>query len=116
MLFIFFLGWFLWVCRRRSWYCGRTHRKTHKKHPRKNMKSMTGYGEASHNLRSGKVTVQIRSLNHRHLDLQLRVPREYLAFEEEIRKTLREKISRGRVDLFINRYAAKGHARKLEMD
>ncbi len=80
------------------------------------MKSMTGYGEASHNLRSGKVTVQIRSLNHRHLDLQLRVPREYLAFEEEIRKTLREKISRGRVDLFVNRYASKGQARKLEMD
>lgn len=80
------------------------------------MKSMTGYGEASQNIRSGKVTVQIRSLNHRHLDLQLRVPREYLAFEEEIRKTLREKISRGRVDLFISRYAAKGQARKLEMD
>lgn len=80
------------------------------------MKSMTGYGEASQNIRSGKVTVQIRSLNHRHLDLQLRVPREYLAFEEEIRKTLRDKISRGRVDLFINRYAAKGQARKLEMD
>jgi len=80
------------------------------------MKSMTGYGEASQNIRSGRVTVQIRSLNHRHLDLQLRVPREYLAFEEEIRKTLREKISRGRVDLFINRYVAKGQARKLEMN
>jgi uncharacterized protein (TIGR00255 family) len=80
------------------------------------MKSMTGYGEASQNLRAGKVTVQIRSLNHRHLDLQLRVPREYLSFEEEIRKSVRQKISRGRVDLFINRYAAKGPTRKLEMD
>ena len=80
------------------------------------MKSMTGYGEASQNIRSGKVTVQIRSLNHRHLDLQLRVPREYMSLEEEIRKTMREKISRGRVDLFVNRYAAKGQARRLEMD
>jgi uncharacterized protein (TIGR00255 family) len=80
------------------------------------MKSMTGYGEASQNIRSGKVSVQIRSLNHRHLDLQLRVPREYMAFEEEMRKTVREKISRGRIDLFVNRYAAKGQARKLEMD
>jgi uncharacterized protein (TIGR00255 family) len=80
------------------------------------MKSMTGYGEASQNIHGAKVTVQIRSLNHRHLDLQLKVPREYLAFEEEIRKTLRERISRGRVDLFINRYAAKPQSRKLEVD
>jgi len=80
------------------------------------MKSMTGYGEGTHNVRGTKVTVQIRSLNHRHLDLQLRVPREYLALEEEIRKLLRGKISRGRVDLFVNRYAAKAQARKLEMD
>jgi len=80
------------------------------------MKSMTGYGEGTHNVRGTKVTVQIRSLNHRHLDLQLRVPREYLALEEEIRKILRGKISRGRVDLFVNRYAAKAQARKLEMD
>lgn len=80
------------------------------------MKSMTGYGEGSQSVRGTKVTVQIRSLNHRHLDLQLRVPREYLALEEEIRKTLRGKISRGRVDLFVNRYAGKPSARKLEMD
>ena len=80
------------------------------------MKSMTGYGEGSQNVRGMKVTVQIRSLNHRHLDLQLRVPREYLALEEEIRKTLRGKISRGRVDLFVNRYAGKASARKLDMD
>ena len=80
------------------------------------MKSMTGYGEASQNVHGARVTVQIRSVNHRHLDLQVRTPREYMSFEEEIRKLLREKISRGRIDLFVNRYAAKGQARKLEMD
>ena len=80
------------------------------------MKSMTGYGEGSQNVRGTKITVQIRSLNHRHLDMQLRLPREYLSFEEEIRKTIREKISRGRIDLFVNRYGAKPQARKLEMD
>ena len=60
--------------------------------------------------------MQIRSVNHRHLDLQVRTPREYMSFEEEIRKLLREKISRGRIDLFVNRYVAKGQSRKLEMD
>ena len=80
------------------------------------MKSMTGYGEGSQNVRGIKITVQIRSLNHRHLDMQLRLPREYLSFEEEIRKAIREKISRGRIDLFVNRYGAKPQTRKLEMD
>ena len=80
------------------------------------MKSMTGYGEGSQNVRGIKITVQIRSLNHRHLDMQLRLPREYLSFEEEIRKAIREKIARGRIDLFVNRYGAKVQARKLEMD
>ena len=80
------------------------------------MKSMTGYGEASQNIRGARITVQIRSVNHRHLDLQVRTPREYMSFEEEIRKLLREKISRGRIDLFVNRYVAKGQSRKLEMD
>lgn len=80
------------------------------------MKSMTGYGEARQNIPSGKLTVQIRSLNHRHLDLQLRVPREYLSIEEEIRKRIREKIARGRIELFVNRYAAKVPAKRLELD
>jgi uncharacterized protein (TIGR00255 family) len=77
---------------------------------------MTGYGEASQNIHGARITVQIRSVNHRHLDLQVRTPREYMSFEEEIRKLLREKISRGRIDLFVNRYVAKGQSRKLEMD
>ena len=80
------------------------------------MKSMTGYGEASHQDKHAKITVQVRSLNHRHLDLQLRVPREYLGFEEEIRKSLRETVSRGRIELFINRTFTPGHAREVELD
>jgi uncharacterized protein (TIGR00255 family) len=77
---------------------------------------MTGYGEAAQQVRGTKISIQMRSLNHRHLDLQLRVPREYLGFEEEIRKQCRERIARGRVDLFVNRIAAKGSERTLELD
>lgn len=80
------------------------------------MKSMTGYGEAAGQRDGIKITVQVRSLNHRHLDFQLRVPREYLSLEEEIRKAIRERISRGRIDLFIHRFRVKGRARKLELD
>jgi uncharacterized protein (TIGR00255 family) len=80
------------------------------------MKSMTGYGEGAHPVQGTKISVQVKSLNHRHLDLQLRVPREYLAFEEEIRKAVRERISRGRVEVFVNRFVENGQTRKLELD
>jgi uncharacterized protein (TIGR00255 family) len=80
------------------------------------MKSMTGYGEAAAQGRSVKVVVQVRTLNHRHLDLQPRIPREYLMLEEEIRKRVREKISRGRVELFVTRSQVKGPERKLELN
>ena len=80
------------------------------------MKSMTGYGEATGQTNQAKISVQIRTLNHRHLDFQLKVPREYLAFEEEIRKALREKLARGRIELFINRVPLKGRGRRLELD
>ena len=80
------------------------------------MKSMTGYGEASQQNKQAKITVQIRSLNHRHLDLQLRVPREFLGFEEDIRKTLRQTINRGRIDVFINRSSTPQQTRTVELD
>jgi uncharacterized protein YicC (UPF0701 family) len=80
------------------------------------MKSMTGYGEAEAQGRWAKIAVQLRTLNHRHLDIQLRVPREYLSIEEEIRKILRQSISRGRVELFINRSPLRDKGRTLELD
>lgn len=80
------------------------------------MKSMTGYGEAAAQGRSVKVVVQVRTLNHRHLDLQPRIPREYLMLEEEIRKRVRDKISRGRVELFVTRSQVTGPERKLELN
>jgi uncharacterized protein (TIGR00255 family) len=80
------------------------------------MKSMTGYGEGAHPAPGAKISVQVKTLNHRHLDLQLRVPREYLSLEEDIRKAVRARISRGRVEVYVNRFAESGQTRKLELD
>jgi uncharacterized protein (TIGR00255 family) len=80
------------------------------------MKSMTGYGEGAAEIERTRITVQLRSLNHRHLDLQLRSPREYLPFEEEIRKAIREKVRRGRIEAFIGRTSIKRPARKIELN
>jgi uncharacterized protein (TIGR00255 family) len=80
------------------------------------MKSMTGYGEAAAQGRWARVVAQLRTVNHRSLDLQPRLPREYLALEEEIRKRVRERISRGRVELFVTRSLIHGHNRTIELD
>lgn len=80
------------------------------------MKSMTGYGEAAAQGRWVKIQVQLRTLNHRHLDIQLRLPREHLALEEEVRKTIRQRLSRGRVEVFVTRSLPKGQMRTLELD
>jgi uncharacterized protein (TIGR00255 family) len=80
------------------------------------MKSMTGYGEAAVQGRSARVLVQLRTVNHRNLDLQARLPREYLSLEEDIRRLIREKISRGRVELFITRSLLKGPGRRVNLD
>ena len=80
------------------------------------MKSMTGYGEATSQSKTAKVSIQLRTLNHRHLDIQLRVPRHYLSIEEAMRQKIRQRISRGRVELFVTRSPIKGTGRKLELD
>ena len=77
---------------------------------------MTGYGEATAQSKTAKVSIQLRTLNHRHLDIQLRVPRHYLAIEEAMRQKIRQRISRGRVELFVTRSPIKGTGRKLELD
>src|SRR3954447_20202672 len=62
------------------------------------MRSMTGYGEASgENPRHG-ITVSLRAVNHRFLDLQLRIGEELRGSEAALRDTIGREISRGRVE------------------
>jgi len=60
---------------------------------------MTGYGSAEGNLPLGKVTVEIRSLNHKYLEISLRLPRGFFVLEPMIRDLVKKWISRGRVEL-----------------
>ena len=62
------------------------------------MRSMTGYGEASgENARHG-ITVSLRAVNHRFLDLQLRIGEELRGSEAALRDAIGREISRGRVE------------------
>ncbi|MDT2828323.1 MAG: YicC/YloC family endoribonuclease [Enterococcus viikkiensis] len=66
------------------------------------MKSMTGYGQAAHTNDNYELNIELKSVNNRFLDLQIRMPKELNPYEALIRQLAKEKIQRGRVDVFIN--------------
>ena len=65
-------------------------------------KSMTGFGKGEATLRNKKITVEIRSLNSKQLDLALRLPSVYRQSEYEIRNLVSRALQRGKVDLFVS--------------
>ena len=65
------------------------------------VKSMTGFGKGEAALRNKKITVEIRPLNSKQLDLSLRLPAVYRQSEYEIRNLIARTIQRGKVDVFV---------------
>lgn len=65
------------------------------------IKSMTGFGRGSIEDSGKSFVIEIKSVNHRYLDLNIKMPRNLISLEERIRKTISEKITRGKVDVFI---------------
>ncbi len=66
------------------------------------IQSMTGFGKAEAQKNGKSFKVEVRSLNSRYFDLNLRVPSSIREKEAEIRSILNEKLQRGKVDVFIN--------------
>lgn len=65
------------------------------------IKSMTGFGRAEINLSGFKISIQIKSVNHRYGDFSIRLPRIYGFLEDFIRSEMSKRISRGKVDIGI---------------
>jgi len=65
------------------------------------IKSMTGYGKAIAELPQKKITIEIKSLNSKQLDLNAKVPWLYKEKEPEIRNIISQKLGRGKIDLLI---------------
>lgn len=72
------------------------------------MNSMTGFGRGEASGGGVTVTVEMKSVNNRFRDLQLRCPREYMAFEPRIGTSLKPRFARGRIDVFVRRVAQSG--------
>ena len=76
------------------------------------MKSMTGYGKATVTRDNAELTIELKSVNHRFLDVSTKIPRGFIAHEDVIRNGLSKGISRGHVDVFLN-YTLVGDTDKL---
>lgn len=77
--------------------------------------SMTGFGRSSSEIDGRSFTVEIKSINHRYLDVNIRMPRMMVSLEEKVRRLISEKINRGKIDVFItyNSYEKQGVTAKF---
>lgn len=66
------------------------------------IKSMTGFGRAEQLTDQYKLSVELKSVNHRYFDLSLKMPKKFNIFEASIRNLLKKYIQRGKVDLYIS--------------
>ena len=65
------------------------------------IKSMTGYGRGSIELAGRSYTVEIKSVNHRYCDLNIKMPKSLLPLEDRMRKVIQSKLNRGKIDVFL---------------
>lgn len=65
------------------------------------IKSMTGFGRATFEDGSRSFIVEIKTVNHRYCDINIRMPKSLISLEDKMRSTIQEKIARGKVDVFI---------------
>ena len=66
------------------------------------IKSMTGFGRGEYSDEISKVTVEIRSVNHRYLDIFVKMPRRYSFAEETIKTAIKNRVHRGKVEVSVS--------------
>src|SRR5512143_3979714 len=77
---------------------------------------MTGYGRKEVSNGDVHFIIEIRSLNNRYLDIQLKSPRAISGMESRVRKSVQERFSRGRFDIFITRNGERDRSGRLVED
>ena len=78
--------------------------------------SMTGFGRGEASGNGYQFSVELKSVNHRFLEIIVRSPRNYISFEERIRKTLQERFQRGRIEVYVNVVETEGRKRLVKVD
>ena len=66
------------------------------------LKSMTGYGKSSHTFDGTTIEIEVRAVNSRYLDVNVKMPRMYLFAEDGLKKAVGGKAARGKIDVFVS--------------
>lgn len=80
------------------------------------MYSMTGYGRADYSENGISLTVELKTVNNRNFDLNCKIPRAFIAFEDAIRKTVQNYVKRGRIDLFVTFLDTRENSCNIEVN
>lgn len=80
------------------------------------MFSMTGYGKGEYKEGGIELTVEIKTVNNRYLDVSVKSPKSFNAYEEAVRSLVRGSLSRGHADVFIGFNDRREQARRLTVD
>ena len=80
------------------------------------IKSMTGYGRARQILHKRDITVEVRSVNNRYLDCNVKLPRMYAFAEDAVKQHVQQAVSRGKVDVFITVDASAADTAKVTVN
>ena len=80
------------------------------------MQSMTGYGRCQLTMEGREMTLEIKTVKHRFLDISFRMPRNVSFLEETLRKDIASSMRRGHADVFINYRNTRADARTVQVD
>lgn len=81
-----------------------------------NLVSMTGFGQSEISGSDYRVTIEIKTFNSRFLDINIRLPKELLYLEMFVRGVIKEKVIRGRVEVFLNLQTTGGSVYQINRD
>lgn len=80
------------------------------------VKSMTGFGRAEAKQGSYQILVEMKSVNHRFCEINIRMPKQFLAMEEKMKKVVNSFLQRGRIEMFITIEGQDIHDKHLNVD
>ena len=80
------------------------------------MHSMTGYGRCQIERDGRTMTVEVKSVNHRFLDISVRLARHLMFLDDAVRKGVSARLARGHVDVFVNYENHREDAREVRVD
>ena len=83
---------------------------------RVSINSMTGYGRCQRERDGRRLTIELKSVNHRFLDLAVRMPRTFAFAEDEVRKAVGARLTRGHVEAYFTYQNTREDARTVEID